>query len=262
MDWKTVWDNMGERVFYTGVDHGMLYRLNNKNAYTNGVPWNGLTSVTESPDGAEATDLWADNIKYASFRSAEKFGGTIEAYMFPEAFAECDGSKEIVPSVRIGQQARQKFGLSYRTKIGDDVHGDSAGYEIHLVYGASASPSEKQYQTTNDSPDAATMSWEFDTDPVTVTGYQPTSNLVIDSRTVDADKLAKLEAVLYGSYSVLDSSPEDWSTGYNKYYEKDATGAYKIITADSAPAFSANKYYQAVEARLPLPDEVKSILTA
>lgn len=260
---RITWDETGSRVFYTGVDHGVLYTLDENNNYTNGVPWNGLTSVSESPEGAEPTELWADNIKYASFRSAEKFGGTVEAYMFPDEFAECDGSKELVPGVRMGQQPRKKFGLSYRTKIGDDLQGDSAGYELHLVYGATASPSEKQYQTTNDSPDAATMSWEFDTDPVSVTGGQPTSCVVLDSRRVEASKLAKLEDVLYGTWEVLSTSPQDWNTNYANYYEKEGD-AYKKVTASdgSAPSWSASKYYKAVAARLPLPDEVKTILAA
>lgn len=260
---RLIWDNTAERVFYTGVDHGVLYLVDKNNAYTGGVVWNGLTQVTESPDGAEATDLWADNIKYASFRSAEKFGGTIEAYMFPNEFCECDGGKELLPGVRVGQQPRRKFGLCYRTKIGDDLHGDSAGYELHLVYGATASPTDKQYQTTNDSPDAATMSWEFEADPVVVTGEKPTANLVIDSRLVDADKLAKLEDVLYGTYEKLTSSPDDWSTNYKNYFELDAqTNIYKPVTGSVAPSWMANKYYKAVDARLPLPDEVKSILSA
>lgn len=194
------WDQTGTRYYELGVDHGVLYIPNDAGEYDTGVAWNGLTSVTESPDGAEANDLWADNMKYGSIRSAETFGGTIEAYTYPVEFAACDGSKEIVAGAYLGQQPRQSFGFSYRTKIGNDTPTTTDdGYKLHLVYGATASPSEKQYETVNDSPEAITFSWEFDTTPVPVTGAEATSIITIDSTKVDKTKLAALEKVLYGS---------------------------------------------------------------
>lgn len=192
------WDATGERYYETGTDHGVLYPYKEK-AYQKGVAWNGLTAVTESPSGAEPTDLYADNIKYASMTSAETFGGTIEAYTYPDEFAECDGSAEVADGVMIGQQARETFGLSYRTKISNDAAIDE--YKLHLVYGCLASPSEKAYSTINDSPDAITFSWEFTTTPVNVAGHKPTAILTIDSRKTDKAKLAELEKKLYGSES-------------------------------------------------------------
>lgn len=198
---KLVWDQIGEHIYETGTDHGVIYPTTDEGTYGTGVAWNGLTGVTESPDGADVTDLWADNIKYASIRAAETFGGTIEAYTYPDEFAECDGSPELVPGVSIGQQARKTFGFSYRTKVGNEIKFDEYGYKIHLVYGASVSPSEKAYETINDSPDAITFSWEFTTVPVEVVGFKPTALLTIDSTKVDATKLAAIEAILYGGES-------------------------------------------------------------
>lgn len=202
---KIVWDATGERWYEYGLDHGVLYPQDAAGTYPLGVAWNGLTAVTESPSGAEPTDLWADNIKYGSIRSAETFGGTIEAYQYPPEFSECDGSKEIRPGVYIGMQNRRPFGLSYRTMKGNDTasEGDD-GYLLHLVYGATASPSEKSRSTVNDSPEATTMSWEFDTDPVVVpatddrTTFKPTAHITIDSTTADPTELAALEKILYG----------------------------------------------------------------
>lgn len=196
---KLVWDKSGERFYENGVSKGVLYPKV-ETTYPKGVAWNGLTAVNESPEGAEPTDLYADNIKYASMRSAETFGGTIEAYMYPDEWNACDGNVEAETGVYIGQQERQSFGLSYVTNIGSDSDSD-AGYKIHLVYGATASPSEVSRETINDSPDAATMSWEFDTTPESVTGHKPTSHLVIDSRKADPGKLAELEKKLYGDDS-------------------------------------------------------------
>lgn len=196
---KLVWDKSGERFYENGVSKGVLYPKV-ETAYPKGVAWNGLTTINESPEGAEPTDLYADNIKYASMRSAETFGGTIEAYMYPDEWNACDGNVEAETGVYIGQQERQSFGLSYVTNIGSDSDSD-AGYKIHLVYGATASPSEVSRETINDSPDAATMSWEFDTTPESVTGHKPTSHLVIDSRKADPTKLAELEKKLYGDDS-------------------------------------------------------------
>lgn len=195
---KLVWDKTGERLYETGVKQGVLYPMDAKGTYPKGVPWNGLTNVTESPSGAEATALYADDIKYLNLMSNEEFGGTIEAYTYPDEFAECDGSASIATGVYIGQQARKTFGFCYRTTIGNDVESNAHGYKLHLVYGALASPSEKAYATINDSPEAITFSWEFSTTPVNVTGFKPTACLTIDSTKVDAEKLAALEKILYG----------------------------------------------------------------
>lgn len=197
------WDQIGEKRYESGVSQGVLYVQNSEGAYPAGVAWNGLTGVTESPDGAEPTDLWADNIKYASMRSAETFGGTIEAYTYPDEFAVCDGSAYVdgKAGVKLGQQRRTPFGFCYRTEIGDDAD-PNRGYLLHIVYNATASPSEKAYETINDSPDAITFSWEFDTTPVVVTGYpnlKPVSTITIDSTKVGETNLGKIETALYGS---------------------------------------------------------------
>lgn len=219
---KLVWDKTGERLYETGVDRGVLYVQSN-GTYPTGVAWNGLTAVTESPSGAEATPLYADNIKYLNLMSAEEFGCTIEAYTYPEEFAECDGSAELAVGVTIGQQARKTFGLSYRTKIGNDAAGDKFGYKLHLIYGGLASPSEKAYASINDSPEAITFSWEVSTTPVSVDGHSPTACITIDSTKVEQTKLAALEEILYG---------------------KDGEGA------------------SGTEPRLPLPSEIATLFTA
>ena len=195
---KLTWDNIGERLFETGVKQGVLYPIQSDGKYTKGVAWNGLTAVTESPSGAEATPLYADDIKYLNLISNEEFGATIEAYTYPDEFAECDGSAELVTGVMIGQQKRKVFGLCYRTTIGNDVDGNDHGYKLHLIYGCLAAPSEKAYSTINDSPEAITFSWEVTTTPVNVEGFKPTSQITIDSTKADPTKLAALEAVLYG----------------------------------------------------------------
>ena len=195
---KLVWDQTGERYYETGVKMGVLYPQSVSGTYPKGVAWNGLTAVTESPSGAEATPLYADDIKYLNLYSAEEFGATIEAYTYPDEFAECDGSAELVTGVTIGQQKRKAFGLCYRTAIGNDTDGNDHGYKIHIIYGAMASPSEKAYATINDSPEAITFSWEITTTPVSVSGFKPTASVTIDSTKVDAEKLKRLEAILYG----------------------------------------------------------------
>ena len=195
---KLEWDKSGERLFETGVNKGVLY-VQEGTAYPKGVAWNGLTAVTESPSGAEATALYADDIKYLNLTSAEEFGGTIEAYMYPDEFKACNGEADLVAGVSIGQQARKPFGFCYRTTIGSDTDGNDHGYKLHLIYGALASVSEKAYATINDSPEAITFSWEFATTPVNVTGHKPTSLLTVDSTKVDSAKLAALENALYGT---------------------------------------------------------------
>lgn len=202
------WDGDGKRRYESGTDRGVLYPMTS-GAYGTGVAWNGLTAVTESPDGAEANDMYADNMKYASLRSAETFGATIEAYTFPDEFIPCDGGAEVSDGVVFGQQSRSKFGFSYRTKIGDDSNPD-AGYKLHLVYGATASPSEKSYETINDSPEGMTFSWEIATDPVSVAGHpelKPVASITIDSTKVDKTKLKSLEDKLYGSESTEPTLP-------------------------------------------------------
>lgn len=221
---KIVWDKTGERLYETGVKNGVLY-LQTNGVYNNGVAWNGLTAVTESPSGAEATALYADDMKYLSLYSAEEFGATIEAYTYPDEFAECDGSKELVDGVVIGQQTRKVFGLCYRTVIGNDTDGEAHGYKLHIIYGAMASPSEKAYATINDSPEAITFSWEITTTPVNVTGAKPTASVVIDSTKADPAKLAALETILYGK------DPTNEGSG------------------------------DGVDPRLPLPDELKTLMT-
>ena len=196
---KLVWDETGKRFYETGVKNGVLYPQDSTGAYPKGVAWNGLTAVTQSPSGAEATPLYADDMKYLNLYSAEEFGATVEAYTYPDEFAECDGSAELAKGVMIGQQPRKAFGLVYKTVIGNDVKNNKYGYKLHLIYGAMASPSEKAYATINDSPEAITFSWEITTTPVSVAGFEPTAYLEIDSTKADAAKLATLEAKLFGS---------------------------------------------------------------
>lgn len=222
---KLVWDKTGERFYETGVDRGVLYPVETGGKYGAGVAWNGLTAVTESPSGAEATAIYADNIKYLSLTSAEEFGATIEAYTYPPEFEQCDGSASIATGVVIGQQSRKSFGLCYRTVMGNDVDGNDHGYKIHIIYGAMAAPSEKSYATINDSPEAITFSWEVTTTPVNVSGFKPTACITIDSTKANPTDLASLEEILYGK----DAGPE------------------------GTPA--------AVEPRLPLPDEIATIMS-
>ena len=217
---KIEWDKTGERLYETGVKNGVLY-VQEGGAYPKGVAWNGLTAVTESPSGAEATPLYADDIKYLNLLSTEEFGATIEAYTYPDEFAACDGSAALADGVMIGQQPRKAFGLCYRTTIGNDTEGNDHGYKLHIIYGALAAPSEKAYATINDSPEAITFSWEVTTTPVNVTGAKPTASITIDSTKADPTKLAALEDILYGK----DGEPGN-------------------------------------EPRLPLPDEIKTLMTA
>lgn len=198
---RLTWDATGEHLYETGVRRGVLYLQNNNGTYANGVAWNGITTVTESPSGAEATAIYADDIKYLNLYSAEEFGATIEAYTYPDAFAECDGSASPVTGMNIGQQSRKSFGFCYRTAIGNDVAGEDYGYKLHILYGCKASPSEKSYQTINDSPEAITFSWEITTTPVEVSGFKPTACVIIDSTKCNSTKLEALEDTLYGDAS-------------------------------------------------------------
>lgn len=195
---KLVWDQSGKRLYETGVDHGVLYPIQTGGVYSKGVAGNGLTAVTESPSGADVNDIYADNMKYLGLVGAEKFGATVEAYTYPDEFAECDGSVELVKGATIGQQNRKVFGMVYRTVIGNDVDGNEHGYKLHLIYGATAAPSEKAYNTINEDPEAITFSWELSTTPVNVTGHKPTASLTIDSTKADPTKLAELEKILFG----------------------------------------------------------------
>ena len=201
---KIVWDGTGNRLYETGVKNCVLYVQNTEGAYPEGVAWNGITGITETPSGGEATSLYADDIKYLDLMSAEEFSCTIEAYTYPEEFSQCDGSASLATGVRIGQQTRKSFGLCYRTTLGNDVDGDAHGYLLRLVYGLKAQPSERGYSTINDSPEAITMSWEAKSTPVSVDGFKPTSIITIDSTKVNPGALANLEKMLFGS----DETPE------------------------------------------------------
>lgn len=204
---KLVWDKTGDRLYETGVKNAVLYVRDSGGAYSKGVAWNGITAVTESPSGAESNPLYADDIKYLNLISNEDFGATIEAYTYPDEFAECDGSAEIVAGVKIGQQKRKTFGLCYRTTLGNDVDGNDHGYKLHIIYGATAAPSERAYATINDSPEAITMSWELSTTPVTVTGFKPTAHLEIDSTKVKSSELTAFEEILYGKDGAEQTGP-------------------------------------------------------
>ena len=198
---RLIWDEVGQRFFETGVKNGVLYVQDNNGSYKNGVVWNGLTAVTESPSGAEETPLYADDVKYLTLRSAEEFGATVEAYTYPEEFEQCDGSASIAAGVTIGQQARRAFGLCYRTSVGNDIQGQNYSYKLHLIYGCTVAPSEKSYSTINDNPEAITFSWELSTVPVPVDGFSPTASLVIDASKVDEGKMQLLEDALFGDES-------------------------------------------------------------
>lgn len=228
-----VWDAAGEHFYESGVDHGVLYPVASNGTYPLGVAWNGLTNVNENPSGADANKQWADNINYLTLYGAEEFGATIEAFTYPDEFEECDGSAVLVPGVHVGQQPRRGFGLAYRTKVGNDTVGQDFGYKLHLIYGCRAAPSERGYETLNDSPEAITFSWELSTTPVQVAGHNPTASLVIDSRDFTTEaakaKLKDFEAVLFGR--------------------------------DSQEASEGQEAVTALEPRLPLPNEVKTLLT-
>lgn len=259
---RLLWDQVGERLFETGVDNGVLYPINNSNEYKPGVAWNGLTAVNESPSGAEPTALYADNVKYLNLMSAETFGATIEAYTYPDEFAACDGSATIAKGATIGQQPRKTFGFCYRTLIGNDIVGQDYGYKLHLVYGCLASPSEQSNATVNESPEAKTFSWSISTTPVNVTGFKATSHLVVDSTVVDEDKLTALENILYGQDVADFDASKTYEVGDLVKHE---TKTYKCIVAVETPAeWNASDWEEsdADIARLPLPNEVATLLAA
>ena len=265
------WDQVGERTYETGTKKGVLYPQVGA-AYPHGVAWNGLSAVTESPDGAEATDIYADDIKYLSLRSVENYKGTIEAYTYPDEFAACDGSASVAAGVTIGQQPRKPFGFSWVTTIGNDTEYDDYGYKIHLVWGATVSPSEKSYQTINDSPEAITFSWELDTIPVAVEGHKATSHMEIDSTKCDPDKLTALEEILYGkdgtadTYTALGASASFASN--TTYYERVGTAEpYAYVETTDTTKQEGKTYYTktagtGVEAHLPLPDDIIDLFTS
>lgn len=238
---KLIWDKIGERLFETGVKQGVLYVQDVTGLYPKGVAWNGLISVSESPSGAEPKPLYADDVQYLNLLSVEKFGATVEAYTYPDEFAACDGSAELSTGVSVGQQPRKPFGLSYRTALGNDSSGDAYGYKLHLIYGATAAPSEKAYQTINEDPEAITFSWELSTTPVQVTGKKPTASLVIDSTKVDPAKLAILENILYGTTGVDPRLPLPDEVA--SIFGSDAPAALAmstIVPADAATAVAVS----------------------
>ena len=274
---KLIWDQSGDRVYETGVKKGVLYPASGS-AYPTGVAWNGLTAISQSAEGGEANDFYADDIKYLVLRGVENFAGTIEAYTYPDEWAECDGSVSVATGVTIGQQPRKTFGLSYVTTIGNDTDLDSHGYKIHLVWGASASPSEKSYTTINDSPEPINFSWSFNTTPVNVTGHKATAHMEIDSTKCPSAKLAALEAVLYGTDAqeateAVYTATSDMTKQANKtYYTRSGSSPSYTYTEFTGASFAEGTiYYEmtspaqsavaATVARLPLPDDVIALLT-
>lgn len=262
---KLAWDVLSTRTYETGVKKGVIYPVKEDGNYDKGVAWSGLTAYNESPSGADATALWADDIKYLELRSTEELGATIEAYTYPDEFALCDGTAELAPGITIGQQPRKKFGFVCQTTVGNDVQLDQYGYKLHILYGAMASPSEKSYQTINDSPDAITFSWELTTTPVEVAGHKPTANVTIDSTKLSASgkaKLKELEDILFGTDGTYtEFSGSSFAEG-TTYYEK--LGTSYVATSDTEK--DADKtYYTATggtDPRLPMPEEIAAIFAA
>lgn len=270
---KIKWDETGKRFYETGVDHAVLYPIDSEGTYSSGVAWNGITAITESPSGAEANPLYADNIKYLNLIAAEDFGATIEAYTYPDEWAVCDGSAEIAPGIMAGQQSRKTFGLCHRTKVGNDIDGQEHGYKLHLIYGALASPSERGYQTINDSPEAITFSWSVTTTPVAVPGFKPTAIITVDSTKTDASKLAELEDILYGTDAIeakdavyaetTDEEPASGKTYYTKsgdVYSEFEDNAFVPGTTYYEMVSPASEATEATTARLPLPSEIITLL--
>lgn len=267
---KIVWDQLGEKIYETGTKHGVLYPSNGS-TYDTGVAWNGLTGVTDSPSGAELTSLYADDIKYANMQSAEEWGGTIEAYTYPDEFKQCDGSKEVAPGVYIGQQKRKSFGFVWTTTIGNDTDGNSHGEKIHIAYGCLASPSEKGYQTINDSPDAITFSWEVKATPVNVTGGDPTATMEIDSTKTTAEKWNALKDKLFGADGTM-QYVEFTGTAFvqgTTYYERTGAGTSEspyVYTPTEDTSYNSEKTYYTRELvgdedpTLLMPDEIVALM--
>ena len=266
---KIKWDQIGEKKYKTGVDHGVLYPQKG-GAYPKGVAWNGLTAVNKTPSGAEDNKLYADNMQYLNLKSAETLGLTIECYMYPDEWAECNGEAEVAEGVFLGQQRRNTFGFSYRNKLGNDTEGEDYGFEINLVYGCSASPSEQTNQTINDSPEAATFSYEVSTTPVNISGvgpdgkpYKPAASITIDSTKVSREKLVELEEILYGKDGVYVKTMDSSFTDEKEYFEL-VNGSY-VKTSDDAMMPGKDYYDETVapvDGRLPLPDEIKTLFAA
>lgn len=264
---KIKWDQIGEKKYKTGVDHGVLYPQKN-GTYPNGVAWNGLISVNKTPSGAEDNKLYADNMQYLNLKSAETLGLTIECYMYPVEWEECNGESELAEGVLLTQQRRNTFGFSYRTKIGNDTDGEDHGFEINLIYGCSASPSEQTNQSVNESPEASTFSYEISTTPVNVSGvgpdgrpYKPSASITIDSTRISKEKLLKIEEILYGKEGVYDATTDTTMTPTKKYYEF-INGSYKE-TSDTTMNSDKTYYVETeapVDGRLPLPDEIRALL--
>lgn len=266
---KIKWDQIGEKKYKTGVDHGVLYPQKN-GAYPKGVAWNGLTAVNKTPSGAEDNKLYADNMQYLNLKSAETLGLTIECYMYPDEWAECNGEAELADGVFLGQQRRNTFGFSFRNKLGNDTEGEDYGFELNLVYGCSASPSEQSNQTINDSPEAATFSYEVSTTPINVSGvgpdgkpYKPAASITVDSTKVSREKLVKLEEILYGKDGVYVKTMDSSFTDEKEYFEL-VNGSY-VKTSDEAMMPGKDYYDETVapvDGRLPLPDEIKTLFAA
>lgn len=278
MGFKLSWDDVSERLYETGLDRGVLYPQNSDGSYAKGENWNGLTSVDESPSGGEANDIYADNMKYLSLMSNEEFGATINAYTFPDGFYPCDGMSKLENGLIVAQQTRKPFGLSYRTKVGNDTEGDEHGYVIHLVYNAKVQPSQKTRSTTNDSPEATEMSWEMKTTPVAISGnnpdtgkaFRPTSHLQISTLTTDSSKITALEEMLYGNSGTDSYSAVVSPTGnpHEKgYYERSGEeGSYVYTLSEDTTVDNMKTYYEktttgATDPKFPTPDEVITLLS-
>lgn len=267
---KMAWDKTGEKFYETGTKNFALYLQASNGTYPTGVPWNGITSFTESPDGAEANDLWADDQKYLSIRSTETYGFSIGAYTYPDEFELCDGTATPVAGVKLGQQSRRAFGLVGKTTVGNDIDFNDHAYKLHLIYGATASPSERDYATINDSPEAIEFSWDCETTPIPVEGFKPVSCITIDSRTADASKLKDLEDILFGVTGTISYSEVSSTTGKNPveegWYERSGSeGSYVYTLSTDTEADSEKTYYTATETggtnpSLPLPERVLEIM--
>lgn len=266
---KIKWDQIGERKYKTGVDHGVLY-LQKNGMYPKGVAWNGLTSVNKTPSGAEDNKLYADNMQYLNLKSAESLGLTIECYMYPDEWAQCNGESELSEGIFVGQQRRNMFGFSYRNKIGNDTEGEDYGYELNLIYGCSASPSEQGNQSINESPEPSTFSYTVSTTPVTISGtgpdgksYRPSASITVDSTKVDRTKLIELEDILYGKEGVYTKTSDDSFSSSKTYFEL-VNGSY-VKTSDETMQVGKDYYEETtapIDGRLPLPDEIRTLFAA